>query len=120
VLTDAQVKSISDAVRPFAGQEFDVTPYWDITESLAIANRIAGALVAGGWKYVAPEKSGFMLGGIPGVQVWTHPTADDKVKRAALSLLMVLNREGIESVAKTQNSANPPDSKLHLIVGSKP
>jgi hypothetical protein len=119
-LTDAQVKNISDAVRPFAGQEFDVTPYWDLPESLTIANRIADALMAGGWKYVAPEKSGFMLGGISGVQVWTHPTADDKIKRAAESLLAALNRENVVSVARTQNPANPPDSKLHLNVGTKP
>jgi len=86
---------------------------------LAIANRIADALIAGGWKYVPPKTSGFMLGGISGVQVWTHPTAEDAVKRAAGSLLAVLNREGISSVARTQNPANPADPKIHLSVGTK-
>jgi hypothetical protein len=119
-LTDAQVKKISVAIKSFSGQEFDVTPYWDLPESLMIANRIADALVTGGWKYVAPEQSGFMLGGTSGVQIWTHPTADVRVKRAAESLLAVLNREGIVSVPRTQNPANPPDSKIHLNVGTKP
>jgi hypothetical protein len=66
---------------------------------------------------VAPKQFGFMLGGIAGVQVYVHPTADARVQSAAL--VSVLNEQGIESEIKLQNPANPPDSKLHLNIGTK-
>jgi hypothetical protein len=68
---------------------------------------------------VAPKQFGFMLGGIAGVQVYVHPTADARVQSAASSLVSVLNEQGIESEIKLQNPANPPDSKLHLNIGTK-
>jgi hypothetical protein len=119
-LSEVQIKAIADKIRPFAGQEFDVTPYWDLKESMAIANRITSGLQYAGWSYVAPKQYGFMLGGIAGVQVWVHPTADDKVKNAANALIAALNEQGIESELRQQNPANPPDPKLHLNVGTKP
>jgi len=119
-LSDFQIKAIADKIRSFAGQEFDVTPYWDLKESMAIANQIAIGLQYAGWSYIAPKQPGFMLGGIAGVQVWVHPTADDKVKNAANALIAALNGQGIESELRLQNPANPPDPKVHLNVGTKP
>jgi hypothetical protein len=119
-LSETQLKAIAEKIRPFAGQEFDVTPYWDLKESLAIANQIASGLKFGGWNYVAPKQSGFMLGGTAGVQVWVHPTADDTVKNAANALVAALDEQGIESELRLQNPANPADPKLHLNVGAKP
>jgi len=118
-LNATQLKAISDKIRPFAGQEYDVTPYWDLKESLAIANEIATGLNMGGWRYVAPKQSGFMMGGIAGVQVYVHPAAEDKIRSAASALVSALNDQGIEAVLKEQNPANPLDSKLHLNVGTK-
>jgi hypothetical protein len=46
-LSDAQSAEISAAIRPFYGQELDITPYWDLPESLAIANRIVTAHILG-------------------------------------------------------------------------
>jgi hypothetical protein len=120
VLNDAQLKTIANKTRPFAGQEFDVTPYWDLKESMAIANQISSGLQHAGWNYVPPKQSSLMLGGVAGVQVWVHPTADQKVKAAANALISVLNEQGIESELRLQNPANPPDTKLHLNVGTKP
>ena len=119
-LTAGQLTMIADHLRGFAGQEFDVTPYWDLKESMAIANQIADGLNHADWKYVPPKQSGFMLGGVAGVQVYVHPSADNKIKTAASSLVAVLNEQGIESEIRYQNAANPPDSKLHLNVGTKP
>jgi hypothetical protein len=118
-LNATQLKAISDKIRPFAGQEYDVTPYWDLKESLAIANEIATGLNMGGWKYIAPKQSGFMMGGIAGVQVYVHPAAEGKIKSAASALVSALNDQGIEAVLKEQNPANPLDTKLHLNVGTK-
>ena len=119
-LSDAQLKNIGAKVSGSSGQEFDVTPYWDLKESLGIANRIADALILGGWKYVPPAQSGFMLGGTAGVQVWVHPSAPDGIKKAAEAAVNALNREGIATVIKEQNPKNPIDTKLHLNVGVKP
>jgi hypothetical protein len=119
-LSEVQIKAIADKIRRFAGQEFDVTPYWDLKESMAIANQIASGLQRAGWSYVAPKQSSFMLGGIAGVQVWVHPTADGKVKNAAEAVIAALNEQGIESELRLQNPVNPPDPKLHINVGTKP
>ena len=120
VLTDEQLTSIANKIKEFAGQEYDVTPYWDLKESFAIANRISIGLERGGWKYIKPSQSAFMLGGIAGVQVWVHPDADNSVKKAADALILALNAEDIGAILKEQNPANPKDNKIHLNVGTKP
>lgn len=121
-LTDKQVSDIAHKLKPFAGQEFDVTPYWDNPESLGIANRIADALVLSGWKYVKPEKSSFMFGGKVGVQVWAHPNADSPTKMAVSTLLSALNDEGLSAVPKVQNpgGTNVKHNKISLSIGLKP
>ncbi len=118
-LTDGQVKSIADEIRPYSGQEFDVTTFWDLREPFQIANRVAGAMIVGGWKYVKPESTGFLLGGLAGVEVWVHPAAPDGVKKAADALILALNKEGIAAHKKEQNPKNPIDLKIHLNVGTK-
>lgn len=119
-LTDAQAAAIESKLRAFAGQEFDVTPYWDTKESMAIAHRIADLLNRAGWKYTPPKQSGFMLGGITGVLVYVHPNAPTKVASGAGALVTALNEQGIVSEIRYENTADPPDSKLHLNVGTKP
>lgn len=119
-LTDEQLVAIAGRIKPFAGQEFDVTPYWDSKESVAIANRILKGLTLGGWKYVRPEKAGFMLGGQIGVFVHVHPNVDKKIRDAANTLVAILNAQGIVAEIREQNLANPLDTKLHLTVGAKP
>ncbi|MGC2109647.1 MAG: hypothetical protein WA655_09030 [Candidatus Korobacteraceae bacterium] len=110
-LTDEQAKSIGNAIGPYAGQEFDVTPYWDLREPLAIANRIADAMIFGGWKYVPPAQTGILLGGVVGVEVYVHPAAPDKVQKAASALVSALNGQGIEAKVVQQNPKNPMTSK---------
>jgi hypothetical protein len=119
-LTDEQLWRIVGKLRAFAGQEFDVTPYWDSKESMSIANRIEPALAAAGWKYAPPERSGFMLGGVMGVLVYVHPAAPDNTKQAANTLVDALNAEGIVAEIRNPSPKDPVDKKLHLNVGSKP
>ena len=119
-LTGEQSARIANRLKEFAGQEFDVTPYWDSPESLKFANQIADSLIRAGWQYVKPVKSGFMLGGIVGVQVWRHPDADDSASRAADALVAVLTAEGFSATLRVQNAVNnPKNNKLRLNVGSK-
>jgi hypothetical protein len=119
-LTDAQAKKMTDKLRSFAGQEFDVTPYWETKESMGIANRIVDVLVRAGWKYTPPKQSGMMLGGVTGVLVYVHPSAPVSVRNAADALVSILNNQDIVSEIRQQNPANPLDVKLHLNVGTKP
>lgn len=121
VLTDAQLATIADKVRPFSGQEYQVTTFWELREPLAISNRIHQALTLAGWTYIPHGQGGaFLLGGLSGVQVWIHPDADVQVKNAANSLVSALNDEDIAAVLKQQNPQNPKDNKIALNVGTKP
>ena len=120
-LTDEQAARIAVAVRPFAGQELDVTPYRDIPESLNIANRILGIVTStvAGWQYKPDANPSFLMGGVSGVQVWTHPDAEEKVKNAADRLVAALVKEGISAERRQENPANPKENKIHLNIGTK-
>jgi hypothetical protein len=120
LLTTQQVLSLAAQLRPYSGQEFVITPYWDMKESLDLANRIFDVLSSADWKYIKPEKQGFMLGGIEGVQVWVHPSADASTRKAAQELVSALNGVDLHAVLREQNSANPKDNKIGLNVGAKP
>lgn len=119
-LTDAQLSTISRKLVRFAGQEYEVTAYWESPESLNIANRIHTALLNGAkWKYNPDGGKSQMLGGQIGVQIWNHPDADESTKRAAAALIEALNSEGIAAVARQQNPNNPKTNIINMNVGSK-
>jgi hypothetical protein len=90
-------------------------------EPLAFANQIYAALDLAGWKYIKLERATVMLGGTEGVQVWTHPNADEEVKKAADALTTALTGADVAAVVhKFQNVENPKDNKINLNVGTKP
>jgi hypothetical protein len=120
VLTDAQVEAIADKLKPFAGQEYRVTTYWDLKEPLALANRIHQSLTRAGWKYSKPEGATALFSGIGGVQVYVHPDANEVVQAAATALVSALTAEDIETDMRQQNAPNNPDIKLYVNVGTKP
>jgi len=119
-LTDEQVKSIANKLEPFAGQEYEVVAYWDSKESVGIANRVHQGLQAAHWTYLPLKEWHGLFGGIVGIQVWMHPDADERVKKAATALVDALTVEGLEAVLKLQNPTNnPKHNKISLSVGSK-
>jgi len=118
-LTDAQVKSIADKLRPYAGQEYEVIAYWDSKESMAIAERINGTLQAAEWKFLPLKEWHGMFGGIVGVLVWTHPEADDRTKEAAAALVGALLAEGLQAEPRQQSPKTPKSNTIGLSVGSK-
>jgi hypothetical protein len=120
-LSDAQVQSIGDALSVFAGQEYDIVTYWDTPECMNISNRIHAALQVARWRYIPPPETGVALfGGITGVQVFRHPDSDDGAKRAADSLISLLNVNGVYAQLKIQNPKNnPKHNRLSLSVGTK-
>jgi hypothetical protein len=119
-LTDAQLTAIANRVKPFSGQEFLVTTFWDLKEPLSMANRIYAALNLAGWKYIKHETGSFLLGGVAGVLVYVHPSADERTKKAAAALVSALTTEGIASELREQNAPNNPNDRLYLNVGTKP
>jgi hypothetical protein len=119
-LTDAQIVLIVSKLKIFAGQEFDITPYWDLKESMAITNRIFGALNLAGRKFIPPKQSGFLIGGLAGVFVYVHPAASQETRNSADSLVSALSEQGIASELRLENPANPVENVLHLSVGTKP
>jgi hypothetical protein len=118
-LTDGQVRSIGQKLGAFGGQAYTVTAYWDSKESLGIANRIHAALQVAGWAYSPEGTKGMLLGGEVGVLVWIHPDADENTKKAANSLVDLLNAEGIETASRQQNPKNPKSNEITLTVGAK-
>jgi hypothetical protein len=121
VLADEEVQAIAEKLKPFSGQEFQIVTYWEMQEPLAFANQIYAALDLAGWKYIKLERATVMLGGTEGVQVWTHPNADEEVKKAADALTTALTGADVVAVVhKFQNVENPKDNKINLNVGTKP
>jgi hypothetical protein len=119
-LTDAQVISIGKRLKPYKGQPYTVTAYWDSKESVGIANRIHLALHdVAQWSYSDEASKSMLLGGVVGVVVWTHPDAEESSKQAAKALIDALNEEGIEATAREQNPKNPKSNMIALNVGSK-
>ena len=119
-LSDEQLKSIAVELKPFSGQEYEVVAYWDSKESVAIAERINQALQLGGWKYLPLKEWHGLFGGVVGVQIWSHPDADERTKEAVKSLVTALVQAGLQSEPKLQNPTNnPKHNKISLSVGSK-
>jgi hypothetical protein len=118
-LTDSQAESILDKIKLFAGQEYAITAYWDSKESLGIANRINAILELAGWRYNPVGSKSFMLGGIVGIQVWTHPDASESTKQSAAALISALSNEGLAAEGRTQNPQNPRTDMINVNIGSK-
>jgi hypothetical protein len=119
-LSDEQFREVVKALKPFSGQEYEVTAYRDSKESVAIAERINEALQAAGWSFLPMKEYRVMPGVVVGVLVWSHPEADEKTKKAADSLTTVFLNQGIQTERRLQNPINnPKHNKISLSVGAK-
>jgi hypothetical protein len=119
-ISDKQIGEILPKLSAFKGQGYVITTFWDLKEPLALAERLHIVLSNAGWEFIKPESQGFLLGGMAGVQVWVHPNADPKVKKAADALMAALNDAALAPVMKLQNPANQMDNKIAINVGTKP
>jgi hypothetical protein len=116
-ISDAQIAKMVLKLVGFAGQEWSVTTYWDLKEPLALSNRIKRALDSSGWKYTKTGSESFLMGVTVGVEVYSHPEAQQSTKDAARGLVAALNDADIAAVFKQQNS--PHNNEIQLIVGIK-
>jgi hypothetical protein len=119
-LSDEQIKAIGAKLARYAGQEYDIVPYWDSPESVGIANRIQLALAAvAQWKYKPPGSWEGLMGGLVGIKVSVHPQADEATLAAAKDLTLALQNAGLEAKEELQNPKNPKSNAIGLSVGSK-
>lgn len=119
-LSDNQVKSIAAKLAKYAGQEYDIIPYWDSPESMTIANRVQLALLQGAhWKYSPPTAATNLMGGLVGIKVNIQPQADEQSLMAAKDLTLALQAAGLEAKEAFNNPKNPKSNKISLSVGAK-
>jgi len=118
-LSDDQIGEIKKRLKQFPGQPYTITAYWQSPESLAIANRVQTALVSAGWAYSDEGTKDMLLGGVVGVDIWTHPDADEKTKEAASALADALEREGLQAVSMQENPKSPKTNMISINVGAK-
>jgi hypothetical protein len=118
-LSDAQLKSIAGKLAEYAGQEYDVTPYWDSPESVGIANRVHFALQMARWKFIPMTSWRALMGGLVGFKIDVHPNADEATLKAALDLTLALRAEGLEAKEEMQNQNSPKSNIISLSIGSK-
>lgn len=118
-LSDSQLSSLIENLKPFAGQAFQVVPYWGDKESTGIADRITGGLTKAGWVFVKLETYTMLPGGLVGVDVYVHPESDQRIQQAAAALVRTLNEHGIVAELRHKNDPGHPDDKIMLSVGAK-
>jgi hypothetical protein len=111
---------MADALAPFAGQKWEVTPYWEMKQSLDLANRIYLVLNKAGWTYLPPKRGTWLMGGIRGVLVSSDPKASARTRAAAAALVKALNGAGIQADTRDKGASAHPDEVVTLSVGSKP
>jgi hypothetical protein len=125
-LTDAQVVDIIEQLKPFAGQHFDIVTYWRNPESVAVTNRIYGALISAGWLYDRPPSGEFILGVETGVMVLYDNRSGEAVAKAVDAFVYALLTNDLYASPDPQSAgAKIPDSqpvsaKITINVGIKP
>lgn len=119
-ISDAQLGIMANVLKQYAGQKWEVTPYWEMKQSLDLANRIYAALDRAGWIYLHPQQSTWLMGGITGVLIYSDPQASLRTRAAAAALAKALNDAGIQAETRDKGASAHPDETVTLSVGSKP
>jgi hypothetical protein len=121
-LSDGQLETIANRLRPLGGQHFDIVAYWQNPESLALANRIYEAITKAGWEYDKPAGGEVMVGVLTGVVVFVDHRSSPETANAARAFIAALNENDIEAVADPtpQNPKNPIVTHIVINVGIKP
>ena len=119
--SDEGIAKLVEALKPFAGQEFTVTTYWDAKEPSAFTRELVAVLTMAGWTFIPHERWHGLMGGIEGVIVHAHPDAIPKTKGAREALVNALRGVGISADPKEEVAANnPAHNKINLNIGQKP
>lgn len=116
-LTDDAARALKVALKPFEGQPWTMTTFWDLKEPLDFATMLYEPLNGAGWKYDNSGSKRLLPDGLSGVQVLVHPQADMKVKAAAMALVAALNRHNFNAAFKLESIVDI--DKVQINVGSK-
>jgi len=128
-LTDEQQANMIEKLKPFVGVPFDfvVQP-----EPLALMTQLAKILESAGWKWTAfPSTTGLAVktagkpdSGIINFFVGLHVEFDDSRRLEweipVNTLLMLLNKAGIEAKGTRVVDGSITPNAVHIIVGTKP
>jgi hypothetical protein len=120
ILSDEQAAAIAEKVKPFAGQVFQVIPYWKNPESLSFANRIAGILISSGWKLDQPTAFTTLVGVLTGINVEIDAGETEEVKGAATTLFDALSSSDAFATLDDTFKREPPSHRVSISVGIKP
>lgn len=119
-LSDSQCAAIVQRVRPFAGQVFQVIPYWRNPESLSIANRIADCAINAGWRIEEPKNYTTLIGVITGIDVDLDRNAPAESVLAAKTLVDALNNNSVRAALAMEGNDPAHTALISLSVGIKP
>jgi hypothetical protein len=117
-LTPDATRAIKVALKPFAGQQWTMTTFWDLKEPVDFATLLYEPLNNAGWRYDNSGTKSLLLDGLAGVQVFVHPQADIKVKAAAAALVAVLNKYDFNAALKLMSALDNSD-KIQINIGTK-
>lgn len=117
IISEDAARAIKVALKPFGGQQWTMTTFWDLKEPLDFATTLYEPLNSAGWKYDDSGSRSLLPDGLTGVQVLVHPQADMKVKAAAMALVAALNKHNFSAALKLVNSADI--DKVQINVGIK-
>jgi hypothetical protein len=117
-LSDEALRTLKVALKPFAGQPWAVTTFWELKEPVNFATLLFDSLNSAGWKYDDSGRKGLLPEGLAGVEVLVQQRADTKVKAAAAALVAVLNKYGFNAAMKLMTNSEDLD-KIQINVGTK-
>jgi type IV secretory pathway VirB6-like protein len=117
-LSEEALRNFKAALKPFAGQPWAVTTFWELKEPVNFATLLFGPLNSAGWKYDDSGRKGLLPEGLAGVEVLVQQRADTKVKAAATALVAALNKYGFNAAMKLMTNSEDLD-KIQINVGMK-
>jgi hypothetical protein len=129
--TPAELASLTDKIKPFAGTKFDVGHARVDREAWDFLWRLEPAISAAGWVHIdwvggtVFKKNGWpgdhLYGemGVNNVSIEVRPQSRAELMPAAEALAAALEAIGITATTGDNNNSSQNDDAIHLIVGPK-
>lgn len=116
-LTDQHISEITESLKRFAGQEFELGTIMGGDEPTAFAEVILKVLIRADWKSV--QTGGFRnVFGTNGVTIVIHPDADSRTRNAASALAKALGSDAIRTATATDPST--PANRVRVEISDEP
>lgn len=129
-LTAQQSQQMTSALSAYRGVKIDIVVSSNVPEIERIAQAIVNALSRAGWEIGAFEISMGGAGNVQGILVGARNDSEQRMQRAAETLVLTLRSYGIDSglwdfeqlvfPGSSTGNGNPRGAPLKLFVGNKP